>query len=195
MLRPQLKEFQALARSATLVPVVKTVMADLLTPVSAFLGISAGEPEAFLLESVEGGERIGRYTFLGVRPYMVLESRGEQITLRKGRAVERSKGKLFDVLAQLLREHRLATLPDLPPFNCGAVGFVAYDAVRQLENEALATALRPAFRAYYTERGYTERGQREFLVEFTLSPFRVLSAPFPCPQQPASSSSAPRSQP
>src|SRR5262249_26316648 len=74
MLRPQLKEFQDLARTATLVPVVKTVMADLLTPVSAFLGISAGEQEAFLLESVEGGERIGRYTFLGVRPYMILES-------------------------------------------------------------------------------------------------------------------------
>ena len=134
MLRPQLKEFQDLARTATLVPVVKTVMADLLTPVSAFLGISAGEQEAFLLESVEGGERIGRYTFLGVRPYMVLESRGEQITIRRGRTVERSKGRLFDVLAQLLREHKPAALPDLPPFNCGAVGFVAYDAVRQLEN-------------------------------------------------------------
>jgi len=133
MLRPQLKEFQDLARTATLVPVVKTVMADLLTPVSAFLGISAGEQEAFLLESVEGGERIGRYTFLGVRPYMVLEGRGEQITIRRGRSVERNKGKLFDVLAQLLREHQPATLPDLPPFNCGAVGFVAYDAVRQLE--------------------------------------------------------------
>jgi len=72
MLRPQLKEFEDLARSATLVPVVKTIMADLLTPVSAFLTISAGEQESFLLESVEGGERIGRYTFLGVHPYMVL---------------------------------------------------------------------------------------------------------------------------
>ncbi|HWY68437.1 MAG TPA: anthranilate synthase component I [Terriglobales bacterium] len=133
MLRPQLKEFQDLARTATLVPVVKTVMADLLTPVSAFLGISTGEQEAFLLESVEGGERIGRYTFLGVRPYMVLESRNEQITIRRGRTVERSKGKLFDVLARLLREHQPAALPDLPPFNCGAVGFIAYDAVRQLE--------------------------------------------------------------
>ena len=133
MLRPQLKEFQDLARTATLVPVVKTVMADLLTPVSAFLGISAGEQEAFLLESVEGGERIGRYTFLGVRPYMVVESRGEQITIKRGRTVERCHGRLFDVLAQLLREHQPAALPDLPPFNCGAVGFVAYDAVRQLE--------------------------------------------------------------
>ena len=133
MLRPQLKEFQERARTATLVPVVKTIMADLLTPVSAFLSISTGEQEAFLLESVEGGERIGRYTFLGVHPYMVLESRDEQITIRKGRNVERNKGKLFEVLAQLLSEHHAATLPDLPPFNCGAVGFISYDAVRQLE--------------------------------------------------------------
>src|SRR5437016_7695710 len=133
MLRPQLNEFQDLARHSTLVPVVKTVMADLLTPVSAFLSISAGEQEAFLLESVEGGERIGRYTFLGVHPYMILEARGEDITLRRGRNVERRKGKLFEVLGELLREHQPATLPDLPPFNCGAVGFIAYDAVRQLE--------------------------------------------------------------
>jgi len=133
VLRPQLKEFQQLARTATLVPVVKTVMADLLTPVSAFLSIATGEPEAFLLESVEGGERIGRYTFLGVRPYMTLESRDGQITVRRGRSVERSKGQLFEILGELLRQHKPATLPDLPPFNCGAVGFVAYDAVRQLE--------------------------------------------------------------
>src|SRR5579872_1848675 len=104
MLRPQLKEFQELARTATLVPVVKTVMADLSTPVSAFLSISFGEQEAFLLESVEGGERIGRYTFLGVHPYMTLESRGEQITIRRGRNVERSQGKLFEALARVLRE-------------------------------------------------------------------------------------------
>ena len=133
MLRPQLKEFQERARTATLVPVVKTIMADLLTPVSAFLSISAGEQEAFLLESAEGGERIGRYTFLGVHPYMAVESRGEQITIRRGRNLARSKGKLFEVVGQLLNEHRPATLPDLPPFNCGAVGFISYDAVRQLE--------------------------------------------------------------
>jgi anthranilate synthase component 1 len=133
MLRPEFDEFQKLARTATLVPVVKTVMADLLTPVSAYLSIAADEQEAFLLESVEGGERIGRYTFLGVRPYMVLESRDEQITIRRGRSIERRTGKLFEVLSAILQEHRPATLPDLPPFNCGAVGFVSYDAVRQLE--------------------------------------------------------------
>src|SRR5689334_24723723 len=133
MLRPQLKEFEELSRAATLVPVAKTIMADLLTPVSAFLSIARGEPDAFLLESVEGGERIGRYTFLGVRPYMVLEARGEQISIRKGRNIERSRGKVFETISRLLRDHRVATLVDLPPFSCGAVGFIAYDAVRQLE--------------------------------------------------------------
>ena len=70
MLRPDFKEFSRLAREATLVPVVKTISADLLTPVSAFLAIAQKEPYAFLLESIERGEQIGRYTFLGVAPYM-----------------------------------------------------------------------------------------------------------------------------
>ena len=72
MLFPDYKEFSRLARTATLVPVAKTVAADLRTPVSAFLSVAAEEPNAFLLESVEGGEKIGRYTFLGARPYMIL---------------------------------------------------------------------------------------------------------------------------
>ncbi len=68
MIRPDFKEFSRLARESTLVPVVKSVSADLLTPVSAFLAIAENEPDAFLLESVERGEQIGRYTFLGVQP-------------------------------------------------------------------------------------------------------------------------------
>ncbi|MGH9554613.1 MAG: anthranilate synthase component I, partial [Terriglobales bacterium] len=68
LLRPDLNEVLRQSHEATLVPVVKSVSADLLTPVSAFLGLAAGERHAFLLESVEGGERIGHYTFLGVRP-------------------------------------------------------------------------------------------------------------------------------
>ena len=76
MINPEFKEFSRLARAASLVPVVKSVSADLLTPVSAFLSIAENEPHAFLLESVERGEQIGRYTFLGVRPYMRLRARG-----------------------------------------------------------------------------------------------------------------------
>jgi anthranilate synthase component 1 len=134
MIRPDFKEFCRLAREATLVPVAKSISADLLTPVSAFLAIAEGEPDAFLLESVEGGEKIGRYTFLGVRPFLRLESRGPQIKIERGRKVERRTGDIFQVMKELLRQHRPAAMEGLPPFTAGAVGYCAYDIVRQLEN-------------------------------------------------------------
>src|ERR1700733_11400693 len=97
MVNPNFKEFSRLARSATLVPVVKSVSADLLTPVSAFLLIGAAkEPHAFLLESVERGEQIGRYTFLGVRPYMRLRARGSTIEIQRGQQRETHKGNVFE---------------------------------------------------------------------------------------------------
>lgn len=134
MLRPDFKEFARLARESTLVPVAKSISADLLTPVSAFLAIAEGEPDAFLLESVEGGEKVGRYTFLGVRPFLRLESRGHDIKIERGRKVERRTGNIFDVMKELLRSHRPAAVEGLPPFTAGAVGYCAYDIVRQLEN-------------------------------------------------------------
>ncbi len=134
MIRPDFKEFSQLAREATLVPVVKSISADLLTPVSAFLAIAEDEPDAFLLESVEGGEKIGRYTFLGVRPFLRLESRGSQIRIERGRKVETRTGDIFQVMKELLRAHRPAAMEGLPPFTAGAVGYCAYDIVRQLEN-------------------------------------------------------------
>jgi anthranilate synthase component 1 len=157
MLQPDYKEFSRLAREATLVPVVKSVSADLLTPVSAFLAIAHKEPHAFLLESVERGEQIGRYTFLGVRPYMRVRAAGGKVqieggktrntpTLRQAQArLSRAKSargmghpdgsdeNIFQVVKQLLRDHRPATVPGLPPFTAGAVGYFAYDVVRQLE--------------------------------------------------------------
>ncbi|HEV8525399.1 MAG TPA: anthranilate synthase component I [Terriglobales bacterium] len=133
MLRPDHDEFLRLARDATLVPVAKSVAADLQTPVSAFLSVAAHEPRAFLLESVEGGEKIGRYTFLGARPYMVVSARGQQITIERGRQRQRRRGSIFEVLRGLLGQHRPAQVAGLPPFTAGAVGFFSYDAVRQLE--------------------------------------------------------------
>jgi anthranilate synthase component 1 len=170
MIRPNFKEFFRLARTATLVPVAKSISADLLTPVSAFLAVADGEPEAFLLESVEGGERIGRYTFLGVRPFLRLESRGDQITIRRNPKVnsvpqvragsvganlgdhesghsytrratsarishiETRTANIFDVIKELLHQYHPAQVEGLPPFTAGAVGYCAYDIVRQLEN-------------------------------------------------------------
>ena len=134
MLRPDYKEFSRLARDSTLVPIIKSVMADLLTPVSAFLAISRGERDAFLLESVERGEQIGRYTFLGARSYMKLQTDGRQTIVQEGKKRERHDGNVFQLAKQLLTKHKLAAVPGLPPFSAGAVGFCSYDIVRQLEN-------------------------------------------------------------
>lgn len=130
---PVLRDFQKLAKSHTLVPVYRTLVADLETPVSAFLRVAANEPEAFLLESVEGGEQVGRYTFIGIRPYKKIVSRGDQITLHEGRRKRTYTGDIFAELKQHLSGHTPARLPGLPPFTAGAVGFFAYDVVRQIE--------------------------------------------------------------
>jgi anthranilate synthase component 1 len=134
MIRPDHKEFARLSRNATLVPVAKSISADLLTPVSAFLAVADGERDAFLLESVEGGEKIGRYTFLGVRPFLRLQSRGAEIKIERGRKLERRTGNIFEVIKELLQQHRPAPMEGLPPFTAGAVGYCAYDIVRRLEN-------------------------------------------------------------
>jgi anthranilate synthase component I len=134
MLQPDFKEFSRLAREATLVPVVKSVSADLLTPVSAFLAIAEKQSHAFLLESIERGEQIGRYTFLGTAPYMRVTAHKGKVQIERGRKRESVNGSVFQVVKRLLREHRAAIVPGLPPFTAGAVGYFAYDVVRQLEN-------------------------------------------------------------
>src|SRR5215471_10010202 len=116
MLVPEFKEFCRLAQQATLVPVAKTVAADLRTPVSAFLNIAADEPNAFLLESVEGGEKVGRYTFLGARPYLILRAHGANLTLERDGHTEQIEGSMIKVLDGLLHEHKPASIPGLPPF-------------------------------------------------------------------------------
>jgi anthranilate synthase component I len=134
MIRPAYSEFARLSRNATLVPVAKSISADLLTPVSAFLAVADGERDAFLLESVEGGEKIGRYTFLGVRPFLRLESRGAENKIERGGRLERRTGNIFEVIKELLQQHRPAPMEGLPPFTAGAVGYCAYDIVRRLES-------------------------------------------------------------
>ena len=130
---PSPREFKALSKTHTLVPVYRTVTADLETPVSAFLRIAAEEPEAFLLESVEGGERVGRYTFIGIEPYKKMVSRGASIVVEEGRKRHTFEGDIFEQLKLALSGHTPARLPGLPPFTAGAVGFFAYDVVRQIE--------------------------------------------------------------
>ncbi len=130
---PSSADFLKLSRKHTLVPVYRTVTADLETPVSAFLRIAADEPEAFLLESVEGGEHVGRYTFIGIQPYKKMTARGQQITVQQGRKRHTFTGDIFTELKHSLSGHIPARLSGLPPFTAGAVGFFSYDVVRQIE--------------------------------------------------------------
>src|SRR5579863_2713524 len=91
---PNFTEFKKLARQGNVVPVYRTMVADLLSPVSAFLSLSPqhgkgsdSHSHSFLLESVEGGERVGRYTFFGVDPFLIVSCRGDKITVRRGDGV------------------------------------------------------------------------------------------------------------
>jgi anthranilate synthase component 1 len=131
--QPSRKEFLALAKAHTLVPVCRTLMADLETPVSAFLRAAWPERECFLLESVEGGEQVGRYTFIGLTPFKRIVAREREIAITEGRKTTRSEGDIFAVLREALSGHKPARLEGLPPFTAGAVGYFAYDAVRQIE--------------------------------------------------------------
>jgi anthranilate synthase component 1 len=131
---PSIRDFQRLARSHSLVPVTRTVAADLETPVSAFLRVAAAEPEAFLLESVEGGEHVGRYTFIGIRPYKKMTATNGQITVAQSKGKPRTyPGDIFTELKLALAGETPAKLPGLPPFTAGAVGFFSYDVVRSIE--------------------------------------------------------------
>jgi len=135
MLQPSESEFEQLAaKGFNLIPVFEEVAADLETPVSAFLKIARGD-YAFLLESVRGGEKWGRYTFLGSDPALVMRARRNRVDIiRPGRGVEvRAVDNAFDELRAEVKCFRAPELPTLPRFFGGAVGFLAYDVVRCFE--------------------------------------------------------------
>ncbi|MBV8629355.1 MAG: anthranilate synthase component I [Silvibacterium sp.] len=130
---PSRSEFLRLARSHTLVPLYRTLTADLETPVTAFLRLAADEPECFILESVEGGENLGRYTFIGIQPYRKLVSRGRSVEITESGKTRGVEGDIFALWKQALEGHKPARVAGLPPFTAGAVGFFAYDVVRRIE--------------------------------------------------------------
>ncbi len=132
---PTEREFEQLKEQGyNLIPVSREIAADLETPVSAFLKVARGD-YAFLLESVRGGEKWGRYTFLGSEPAMVIRARANRMdVIRPGRGIEvRSITNAFDELAAEVKRLRAPQLHGLPRFFGGAVGFLAYDIVRCFE--------------------------------------------------------------
>jgi anthranilate synthase component 1 len=131
---PSYEEFVDLARRGNVVPVYRDLFADLETPVSAFLKIHRGD-HGFLLESVVGGEKWGRYSFLGTEPERTWVARDHRITIRNREGAE-ERFHAPDVLSALrewLRAYRPVPLPGLPRFAGGAVGYIGYDVVRDFE--------------------------------------------------------------
>jgi len=125
--------FKELARRGTFVPVYKEIVADLLTPVSAFLKIAEHADYAFLLESVEGGEHVARYSFLGKDPFLILTSSGERTTIERAGVKTESDRPFIETLRRLMADFRSPFVPDLPRFTGGAVGYLGYGAASWFE--------------------------------------------------------------
>jgi anthranilate synthase component I len=136
MFKPSLEEFKQKAKSGNLIPVYKEILADLDTPVSAYMKIRGGE-YSFLLESIEGGEKWARYCFLGCDPSIVIITKGRTLTLiengkRKERQIE--SGSPLSAIKEILARYQPMHSSGLPRFSGGAVGFVSYDMVRFFED-------------------------------------------------------------
>src|SRR6187397_295967 len=122
------EEFVDLAKRATFVPVVKELVADLLTPVSAFLKVAEHSDYAFLLESVEGGEHVGRYSFLGKDPFLIVRAHEGKTTMDRAGTVTTADKPFVETLRGLMADFRSPFVPDLPRFTGGAVGYFGYGA-------------------------------------------------------------------
>lgn len=134
MIVPDFSQFQTLATQGNFIPVYQEWVADLDTPVSAWYRVCAGEPYSFLLESVEGGANLGRYSLLGCDPLWVLESRGANTTQthREG-TVSHYQGDPFQILSNCLVPYRPVKIPQLPPGIGGLFGFWGYELIRWIE--------------------------------------------------------------
>ena len=137
--KPTLSEFRVLANGpANMIPVFREFAADLETPVSVYLKLMSETGPAFLLESVEGGEQLGRYSFVGVNPRGMISLNGRTVTTSTGDGDQvqtlDDENDVLDVLRKEMAQFTPADLPGLPRFNGGAVGYLGYDVVRFFEN-------------------------------------------------------------
>jgi anthranilate synthase component 1 len=135
MYYPSYEVFKEKAKEGNLIPVYREILADLETPVSAFLKIDEGE-YSYLLESVEGGEKWARYCFLGSNPSIVFKSKGDKIYVTKNGVIreEKADGNPLNSLKRLMSEYKPVKVDGLPRFFGGAVGYIGYDIVRFFEN-------------------------------------------------------------
>jgi len=135
MYKPSLEKFKQKARQGNLIPVYKEIIADLDTPVSAYMKIRGGD-YSFLLESVEGGEKWARYCFLGCDPSLIVRTKGNKFTIQdhgKEETGQVTGDSPLSIIKKILAKYRPVPAEDLPRFTGGAVGFIGYDMVRYFE--------------------------------------------------------------
>ncbi|MBI4715911.1 MAG: anthranilate synthase component I, partial [Nitrospirae bacterium] len=134
MIFPSFDEFSRLSKQGNLIPVYREILADLETPVSAFLKIDDGR-FAYLLESIEGGEKWGRYSFLGSHPSLILKGTGDGVRLISSSGEEErfSDPDPLQTVQRVMARYRPVKVPGLPPFFGGAVGYLGYDVIRRFE--------------------------------------------------------------
>ncbi|MBG99188.1 MAG: anthranilate synthase component I [Solibacterales bacterium] len=130
---PDFETFKTLSTQGNLIPVHKVLSADLETPVSAYLKLSAKRKHSFLFESVEGGEKVGRYTFLGADPFLTVTARGRAVEIFRNGKTRRQRGNVFEILRDLVGEFHPVGTEGLPPFSAGAVGYASYDLIQLIE--------------------------------------------------------------
>jgi anthranilate synthase component 1 len=134
MIFPDFSQFSTLATQGNFVPVYQEWVADLDTPVSAWYRVCAGQPYSFLLESIEGGEQLGRYSLLGCDPLWILEARGQTtIQTHRDGSSKTFEGDPFAALAQCLEPYHPVKLPQLPPGIGGLFGFWGYELIHWIE--------------------------------------------------------------
>jgi anthranilate synthase component 1 len=161
------EEFVELTRRGTFVPIVREIMADLLTPVSAFLKIAEHSDYAFLFESVEGGEQVARYSFLGKDPFLVLRSQHGKTTIDRSGVTTDSDEPFMLAMRRLMAEFQSPFVAGLPRFTGGAVGFIGYDASAIFE-PALADAWH---KAAWASDGTTAEDDAGFMLFDTVLAF------------------------
>ena len=132
MIYPSKQEFSKLAQNANVIPITKQIYSDTKTPIGIFINFAEQE-NCFLLESIEGGEKWARYSFIGRNPYMTFQSSDNTIVIEDKEGKTTMEGNPFDELKKLFKRYKYARIEGLPRFTGGAVGYFGYDMVRHIE--------------------------------------------------------------
>lgn len=133
MIKPSCNEIEALAKEYNIIPICKEIYADIITPITLLRKISQISDRYYLLESIEGGEKWGRYSFLGLNPIVQVTCKNKIVTIEDGDLRQIAAEKPFDVLRALLEQYKAPKLSGMPPFTGGLVGYFGYEMIAYTE--------------------------------------------------------------